>query len=77
MKKIDWLHWSLAAIVCVLSFYLWLTPYRYEKYAGILVRINRFTGNADILRLEGWQPMQPTKQARGRLEETRPEFLPK
>jgi hypothetical protein len=33
--------------------------YRYEKMGQRIVRIKRFSGEAEILRVDGWKPMKP------------------
>jgi len=55
--------WPLIALLALAFAYLvWPSPYRYTSYAGgFPVRVHRLTGRAEILRDDGWQPMQPRK----------------
>ncbi|MEE8623771.1 MAG: hypothetical protein V3T19_00365 [Acidiferrobacterales bacterium] len=74
MKRLDLLHLIMLVIVLILGFYLWFTPYQYKGYAELVVRINRFTGAADLLNLDGWERMEPAAPKKGttlleRLEE--------
>ena len=62
MKRPDLAHWIMLAIILILGFYLWLTPYHYEKGATTVVRINRFTGEADILKIDGWHRLERSSQ---------------
>lgn len=59
MKKLDWLHWLLLALICAAGLFLFLSPYHYEKMGrnAEIVRIHRVTGQADALTSDGWQPM--------------------
>jgi hypothetical protein len=57
-KKLDLLHWVLILIVGVLSALFWFTPYTYHNYAGVIVRIHRFSGKPDLLNTTGWQRME-------------------
>jgi hypothetical protein len=58
LKKLDGLHWLLIALLGLLSALFFLTPYTYHEYAGVLVRIHRLTGNADLLQATGWERMR-------------------
>ena len=55
----------LAAIVVAFAFFVWPTPYRYDRIVSkdgesFPVRTNRLTGNAERLSPNtGWIPMQP------------------
>ena len=60
MKRPDVGHWIMATIILILSLFLWLTPYQYKKWEGVIVRIHRLTGKADMLDIEGWYPMRAT-----------------
>jgi len=53
--KLDWLHWVLFAALGILLALFWLTPYTYHQNAGILVRIHRVTGKAEMLHSGGWE----------------------
>ncbi len=53
----------IAAIIVLLfviftAVFIWPTLYRYERSYQTVVRINRFTGNAEMLTTEGWDKMQ-------------------
>ncbi len=62
MKRLDLMHWIMLAIILILGFYLWISPYQYKRYAELVVRINRITGEADLLKLDGWKRMEPKKK---------------
>jgi hypothetical protein len=48
---------AIGAILLFLAF-VWPTMYRYEHVEGeALIRINRFTGSAELLGLAGWTPL--------------------
>lgn len=54
-KRLDWLHWLLLMVVLLQGFYLWFDPYTYRSaFKGHLVRISRFTGEAEQLSSQGW-----------------------
>ena len=53
------LHWIILVVILILGFYLWLTSYQYRNWRGSIVRINRITGAADVLKIDGWQRMEP------------------
>jgi hypothetical protein len=55
--------WPLIALLALAFAYLvWPSPYRYTSLGGQYpVRVNRLTGRAEMLRGDGWQPMQPRK----------------
>lgn len=56
MKKLDWLHWVLLAVILVQGFYLWVTPYEYRSWRGSLARISRFSGRTEVLNSAvGWK----------------------
>ena len=59
VKRLDWLHWLMLLVIAVLAFFLWVSPYRYEKMGQRIVRIKRFSGEAEILRVDGWKTMKP------------------
>jgi len=66
MKRLDKLHWTLLALIAALlaaNAYLTISPYRYFHMAAPygLVRVNRFTGEAERLLGIGWKPMAPAK----------------
>ena len=45
----------------IFGYYVWPTPYRYDHtFEGGLTRINRFTGQTDILRPHGWRRVGST-----------------
>lgn len=63
--------WSLLIttflIAVALAFFVWPTPYRYDRIVGprgqsFPVRVNRVTGNAEMLSVEGWQPLHSTSK---------------
>lgn len=59
---------ALAAIVVALAFFVWPTPYRYDRIVWrekdqLPVRINRFTGTAEMLSIYGWKPMRSMSQS--------------
>ena len=49
-----------ALVLSVLSFaaLVWPSIYRYDRWDGFTVRINRVTGDTDLLRRGGWSPMR-------------------
>jgi len=60
--KLDRLHWLLIVLLLATAVFVWFTPYRYERWqSGGLVRINRITGDTDILLRTGWRPMVAAK----------------
>ena len=68
MKRLDTLHWTLISLIAVLlaaTAYLTISPYRYFHMAAPfgLVRVNRFTGQAERLDRMGWKPVAPQKRA--------------
>lgn len=65
MKRLDWLHWALIAILFAVVALGILTPYRYEKMGQRIVRINRLSSEADMLTNSGWRPLRPSKEPIG------------
>jgi hypothetical protein len=69
MKRLDKLHWTLLAVIAVLvalNAYVIISPYRYFHMSAPygLVRVNRFTGEAERLLVgSGWKPVAPQKRA--------------
>jgi hypothetical protein len=64
MKRLDRFHWILLATIAVMlafNTYLVMTPYRYFHLEQALVRVNRFTGEAERLVSSGWKPMAPRR----------------
>ncbi len=63
MTRLDPFHWLLIGVIACsvgLNAYLALSPYRYfhmEAPYG-LIRVNRFTGEAEKLFSNGWRPMR-------------------
>ena len=58
-KRLDWLHWPLLMVVLLQGFYLWFNPYIYQSWQnGHLVRISRFTGEAERLTIYGWRTLE-------------------
>jgi len=53
MKRLDQLHWIMLVIILILSFYLFLSPYEYNKMRGYIIRINRITGSVDMFTGKG------------------------
>ena len=57
--------WTLAVAVGLLfAVFVWPTPYGYDHLGGlngvsVPVRINRFTGRAEMMRGDGWVRMEP------------------
>jgi len=51
---------TLICLVVAMMFYLlvWPTLYRYDHLGNYPVRINRVTGDAEMLRPEGWAEMK-------------------
>ena len=81
MNRLDRLLWILLAVIGLLLLmdaYLIVTPYRYFHLAAPhgLVRVNRFTGEAEKLWGTGWKPMAPV-QSRFVLEEEQPAETPR
>jgi len=63
-NRLGWWAWAalaLAALLC--AAFVWPTPYRYDHFTAggtsLPVRIHRITGRAEILRLNGWEPLEP------------------
>lgn len=56
--KLDWLHWTLLVAVGFLLALFWLTPYTYHQNAGLVVRIHRVTGKAEMLHPSGRERME-------------------
>jgi len=73
MKRLDWLHWALIAILFTVVALGILTPYRYEKMGQRIVRINRLSSEADMLTNSGWRPLRPSKEPIGSRFEFEPE----
>lgn len=48
---------ALLAVVLALCAALWAVTHRfdYEHTGGALVRVDRFTGSAEVLRTRGWE----------------------
>jgi hypothetical protein len=69
MKRLDWLLWTLIAILLAGAVLGILTPYKYEKMGQRVVRINRLSSEADMLTISGWRALRPSK------ESTSPRFL--
>jgi hypothetical protein len=42
---------------------IWPTLYRYDRLASLPVRINRFTGKAEVLSTDGWNPLEKSAVA--------------
>src|SRR5262245_22471011 len=58
-RRLDWLHWPLLMVVLLQGFYLWFNPYIYQSWQnGHLVRISRFTGEAERLTIYGWRTLE-------------------
>ena len=59
MKRLDWLHWTLIAAILVLAVWFIATPYQYfiVGSGNTLVRVHRFTGEAERLGGSGWRRM--------------------
>jgi hypothetical protein len=64
---VNWFRWAAlviaTAMVVLFAVFIWPTRYRYEHWApgggrSYPVRINRFTGTAERLQPNGWQPMK-------------------
>lgn len=52
-----WIVWALVMLGVVLFVvFVYPTRYRYEQAGPTIVRIDRFTGCADILDRNGWEP---------------------
>jgi hypothetical protein len=73
MKRLDWFHWTLIAILLLVIALGILTPYKYEKMGQRIVRINRLNSEADMLTLSGWRPLRPSKGPIGSRFEFEPE----
>lgn len=63
MKTLDRRHWLLLAMIVALLLIAFVSPYRYEHMGDALVRINRFSGQADALGPRGWKPLRPSTAA--------------
>src|SRR5579872_1546870 len=50
---------GIVALILVVLYTVWPTPWRYEHACGHLVRLSRLTGRADLLLDGGWQALQP------------------
>jgi hypothetical protein len=62
---------AAAAIILALAYWVWPTPYRYvipREPRIQVVRINRFTGDADYLLLNGWHRAKLPPGAKGPLK---------
>jgi hypothetical protein len=62
MKRLDRHHWILLAIIAMLVIFNgYISPYRYFHIAAPLglVRVNRFSGEAERLTGMGWKHMAP------------------
>jgi hypothetical protein len=59
MKRLDWLHWTLITAILVLAVWFIVTPYQYfiVGSGNTLVRVHRFTGEAERLGSSGWRRM--------------------
>lgn len=57
-------HWSRVVAGLTLLVFLatvWPTPFRYHDWNQTIVRVNRFTGVAEVLEWNGWRTMRPTR----------------
>jgi len=57
-RRFSWKKAALAAGAILFAWFVWPTPYRYEPWKGELLRMNRFTGQIQLLKnpVEGWTP---------------------
>lgn len=55
------------AVAGAFAYFIWPTPYRYDRLGPTPVRTNRFTGRSEQLTLQGWVAMEEQRKA------TRPE----
>lgn len=46
------------AALAALAYFVWPTPWRYDRIRELPVRIHRITGDAEMLTPSGWQPMR-------------------
>jgi hypothetical protein len=52
-------QWALVIVVVLVALLTtWPTPWRFEHACTRLVRINRFTGAADLLMDDGWSRLR-------------------
>lgn len=73
-KRLDWLHWLLLMVVLLQGFYLWFDPYIYRSWVnGQLVRISRFTGEAERLSSRGWESLEAKPVKAPTVRELRPD----
>ena len=57
MKRLDYLHLSLLAVITALIARVVFTPYQYHRLGVVLVRVNRITGDSERLTGMGWKEM--------------------
>ena len=46
---------SAVALAAAFSFYVWPTPWSYYQQLGHNLRVNRFTGDTQMLTGDGWR----------------------
>jgi hypothetical protein len=60
---------SLIALAILSIFFLavfaWPTRYRYDHWKDVPVRIDRFSGRAEVLDYDGWRELKPTPTPEG------------
>lgn len=59
-----WVVLGLIVLAVVLfTVFVYPTRYRYERFGQTVTRIDRITGCADYLELNGWQPMRSAERS--------------
>lgn len=49
----------LFSLILLFGYFVWPTPYRYDHWGEVLVRIDRRHGTAERLTAYGWRRMEP------------------